>query len=147
MLPLRSTPGETSWGTIWPMNVPGAKAGLPSRRQASQACGKRDDMHCRLWRKNYFRIGKAQKMPADVDYNQRGLIKLMLKMPALRGRLQVLSKRSPELMNLCGAFEEASETLERLIHDDEMLNIDKIKEYKNVCQEIENEVIYFCSNE
>ena len=37
----------------------------------------------------------------------------MLKLPVFRGRLQMLSIRNEDFLSLCGAFEEASVTLER----------------------------------
>ena len=53
-------------------------------------------------------------MSTDSDENHRGLAKLMLKLPVFRGRLQMLSMRNEDFLSLCGAFEEASVTLERL---------------------------------
>ncbi len=83
-------------------------------------------------------------MSGDMDYNHKGLMKLMLKMPALRGRLQILSQRNPEVLNLCGAFEEASLTLDRLIRENKPSNRQQIEEYENVCREIEDEIISIC---
>jgi hypothetical protein len=75
--------------------------------------------------------------------SQRGLWKLMLKLPALRGQLQMLSARSSTLVSLCDAFDEASSTLDRLRRngstDDKLL-----LEYESLCSEIENEVIDIC---
>jgi hypothetical protein len=79
-----------------------------------------------------------------VDYNQKGLLKLMLRMPALRGRLQILSARDPEMLNLCGAFEEASLMLDRLTSENKPSNQREIEEYRNVCREIEDEIISMC---
>lgn len=83
-------------------------------------------------------------MSAEADYNRKGLLKLMLKMPALRGRLQLLSARDPEMLNLCGAFEEASLMLERLARQNTPSNQHQIEEYRNVCSEIEDEIIAMC---
>ena len=44
---------------------------------------------------------------------QRGLWRLMLKLPALRGRLQILAARSRQFDDLFEAYEEASHALER----------------------------------
>ncbi|HVW58180.1 MAG TPA: hypothetical protein VHC00_21100 [Rhizobiaceae bacterium] len=86
-------------------------------------------------------------MKTERNYNQQGLLKLMLKMPALRGRLQIVSMRKPEMLNLCGAFEEASLTLERLIRENDPLNRQQIEEYQNICHEIEEEIIAICYQE
>ncbi|RWC30870.1 MAG: hypothetical protein EOS27_12070 [Mesorhizobium sp.] len=86
-------------------------------------------------------------MPTEVDYNHQGLVKLMLKMPALRGRLQILSRRNPEILGLCGAFGEASATLERLLKENSPSNREKIEEYRIVCDEIENDIISLCAGD
>lgn len=83
-------------------------------------------------------------MSTETNYNQKGLLKLMLKMPALRGRLQILSIRNPEVLNLCGAFEEASLMLDRLVRENKPSNRQQIEEYQNVCSEIEDEIIAMC---
>jgi hypothetical protein len=84
-------------------------------------------------------------MPAEIDYDHRGLIKLMLKMPALRGRLQILGARNAEFLGLCGAFEQASATLERLQRENKEANKPSIAEYENICREIEEEVLRICA--
>jgi hypothetical protein len=75
--------------------------------------------------------------------SQRGLWKLMLKLPAMRGQLQMLSTRNSTLVSLCDAFDEASSTLDRLRRngssDDRLL-----VEYETLCSDIENEVIDIC---
>ncbi|WP_426233321.1 hypothetical protein [Pararhizobium sp. DWP3-4] len=83
-------------------------------------------------------------MPTDTA--QRGLWKLMLKLPALRGQLQLLSVRNAGLLTLCDAFHDASSTLDSLRKD---LNVDRaiIREYETLCSEIEGEVIEICLTE
>jgi hypothetical protein len=81
-------------------------------------------------------------MPADNDH--KGLFRLMLKMPALRGRLQVLSIRDPEVLSLCGAFEDASSTLEFHLNENHPTNRDRIQEYQMICREIEDDIIGLC---
>lgn len=83
-------------------------------------------------------------MPGEPDYDQRGLLKLMLKMPALRGRLQIVSARDNNLLSLCGAFEEASATLDRLRRQRLESDAGKISEYERICDEIEQEIISIC---
>lgn len=74
---------------------------------------------------------------------QRGLWKLMLRLPALRGQLQIVSVRNPDLRSLCDAFDDASLTLARL-YKEVPLNPKMIAEYETVCSEIESEVVEFC---
>ncbi len=70
----------------------------------------------------------------------------MLKMPALRGELQLLSARSEDLRSLCGAFEEASSTLESLRKSAGTAPPESIVEYEVLCREIEDDIIALCMN-
>ena len=81
-------------------------------------------------------------MQMEAARNRKGLMKLMLRMPALRGQLQLLSVRNEDVFNLCGAFDDASVTLERLRKSGE--DQDVILEYENICAEIEREIIEIC---
>lgn len=83
-------------------------------------------------------------MVEEQDHGRRGLIKLMLKMPALRGRLQLLSVTNPDMFSLCAAFEEANSTLERLKKEKTFWNQSTIAEYETLCVEIETEIIEMC---
>jgi hypothetical protein len=74
------------------------------------------------------------------DAAQRGLWRLMLKLPAMRGRLQILAARSRRLDDLFEAYEEASRTLERLRKEDDVV---LAKEYDTVCSDIEADVIRY----
>ena len=76
--------------------------------------------------------------------DRRGLLKLMLKMPALRGQLQVLSARDEGVLSLSGAFDDATDTLERLRLSDPVRHRLIILEYENICAEIEQDVIKIC---
>lgn len=76
--------------------------------------------------------------------DRRGLLKLMLKMPALRGQLQVLSARDEGVLSLCGAFDDATDTLERLRLSDQEQHHLIILEYENICSEIEQDIIKIC---
>lgn len=78
------------------------------------------------------------------EHDQRGLMRLMLRLPALRGKLQIMSMRKPELLGLCGAFEDATSTLERLRKDHRACDQEAIAEYETMCAEIEQEVIEIC---
>lgn len=70
-------------------------------------------------------------------------MKLMLRLPAMRGQLQILSARNPSLLNLCDAFDDASVMLEKLRKD---LSADKylLDEYEKLCHDIESEVVELC---
>jgi hypothetical protein len=84
-------------------------------------------------------------MPSETEHNRRGLVKLMLKMPALRGRLQILSATNPGVFGLCGAFEDASSTLERLRKEKSPADRAVVHEYETLCAEIEEEIIELCN--
>src|SRR5689334_2865191 len=75
---------------------------------------------------------------------QRGLWRLMLKLPALRGRLQLISTRSSSLEGLCEAYEEASATIERFRARFGASPDTLLEEYETICSEIENDVIKLC---
>jgi hypothetical protein len=74
---------------------------------------------------------------------QRGLWKLMLRLPAMRGQLQMLSARNSALLSLCDAFDEASSTLDRLRRNGSN-DLKLIAEYDTLCSDIESEVIDLC---
>jgi hypothetical protein len=83
-------------------------------------------------------------MSFEVELNRRGLVKLMLKMPALRGRLQILSATNSAVFSLCGAYEEASATLERLRKEKSQVDRSVVIEYEDLCEDIEREIIEIC---
>jgi hypothetical protein len=76
--------------------------------------------------------------------SQRGLLRLMLKLPAIRGRLQVLARNSPSLSDLLEAYEEAATMLDRLATDGGVPDDDLRREYEAICSELEADVIEFC---
>lgn len=75
---------------------------------------------------------------------QRGLWRLMLKLPALRGSLQILAQKSSALENLCEAYEDACTTLDRLRKRHGTSRDPLIEEYETICGEIESDVIQLC---
>ena len=81
-------------------------------------------------------------MQMEAARNQKGLMKLMLRIPALRGEIQLLSVRNEDVFSLCGAYDDASLTLERLRKSGE--DRDVVLEYENICAEIEREIIEIC---
>lgn len=82
-------------------------------------------------------------MSAAAD--RRGLSKLMLKLPALRRQLQILSATDEGVLSLCGAFDDATDTLERLRRTDPERHHDMILEYENICAEIEQDIFKICT--
>jgi hypothetical protein len=72
---------------------------------------------------------------------KRGLLRLMMKLPAVRGRLQVLAAKPSSLDGLLEAYEEASAALERMSRDRSRDDCPLIEEYEAVCAEIEADVI------
>lgn len=77
---------------------------------------------------------------------ESGLWKLMLKLPAVRGKLQLLSARDDPIVHLFEAYDDACLTLQRLRSATGDKNAPMIKEYENVCLEIEADVIDYCLN-
>jgi len=65
----------------------------------------------------------------------------MLRMPALRGELQLLSARNDDFRSLCSAFEDAQATLERLRTSQQCQNSPEIAEYERICSEIEDDIL------
>lgn len=77
------------------------------------------------------------------EAKQRGLLKLMLKLPALRGQLQLLSGKNMPLASLCEAYDEAASMLDRQRRRDPQDTL-MVAEYELICLEIEEEVISIC---
>jgi hypothetical protein len=65
-------------------------------------------------------------------------------MPALRGRLQVLGAMREDFLSLCGAFEDASATLDELRRNADGRNQAAVIEYEELCREIEKEIADIC---
>jgi hypothetical protein len=84
-------------------------------------------------------------MSRESEHNRRGLVKLMLRVPALRERLQAVSASNADMFSLCGAYEDASSTLDRLRKEKSQKNPAIISEYERLCEEIEQEIIEICS--
>ncbi|KAB0679056.1 hypothetical protein [Aureimonas leprariae] len=78
------------------------------------------------------------------ESRRRGLAKLMLRLPALRGELQVSFAHSEEVASLCSAFDEATATLDRLRRERAAADAAILAEYETVCREIEAELIRHC---
>lgn len=68
----------------------------------------------------------------------------MLKLPSIRGKLQILMSQSPVLVELCEAYGEASATLESLENGRLPAEGGLVAEYRSICSEIEADVIKYC---
>ena len=78
------------------------------------------------------------------DIAHKGLLKLMLRLPALRSQLQTLSGRNDAVQALCEAYEDASCVLERLRKSEGGAQTELLSEYQTLCMEIEAEVSAIC---
>ncbi|MFU0507147.1 hypothetical protein [Pseudaminobacter sp. NGMCC 1.201702] len=80
-------------------------------------------------------------MPTDEEQAERGAKRLMLRLPALRRQIEVLVSNG-EICALCTAFEDATTTLDRLRKEKASTVI--IRDYEQICAEIECEVVALC---
>ena len=78
--------------------------------------------------------------------NHRGLLKLMLRLPAMRGTLQMLNARSDGMRSLCEAFDDATATYDILMKAGVTRNQQLIEEYEGIIKDLEAEVIRDCLN-
>ena len=74
-----------------------------------------------------------------------GLIKLMVKLPVLRGELQLIYGQDPTLRDLAEAYNEATEML-YLLRGNPSSDKALLAEYEAVCIEIESDVLAICSH-
>ncbi|TCU08404.1 hypothetical protein [Rhizobium sullae] len=74
----------------------------------------------------------------------RGLLKLMLRLPLLRGQLQLLWQKDADLEPLCEAYEDATTTLERLLKRTGDGEDGLIEEYRTVCLALETDIVARC---
>jgi len=88
---------------------------------------------------------------ADRDQNMArqkdlgGLIKLMVKLPVLRGELQIIYGQDSTLRELSEAYNEATEML-ALLRGNPLSDRALLAEYEAVCGDIENDVLTICSH-
>lgn len=79
------------------------------------------------------------------DAAHRGLLKLMLRLPSLRGELQLRWKKDGGLERLCEAYEDATVTLDRLQKDTRDGEDGLVDEYRSLCLELETDIAARCS--
>ncbi len=72
---------------------------------------------------------------------QRGLWRLMLKLPAIRGRLQLIAAHSTHLNGMFEAYEEAYLALQKFQKERDNTDCPLIAEYEMLCSDIESDVL------
>jgi hypothetical protein len=87
----------------------------------------------------------AVVLSSETQLNRRGLLKLMLRIPEFRARLQELGATNADFLSLCGAFEDASSTLDHLRRDHARYDETAISEYEELCDDIESEIKSICT--
>ena len=80
-------------------------------------------------------------MDTDSEASHRGLLKLMLRLPSLRGELQLLWRKDASLGSLCEAYEDATATFERLSKSKGNDEGGLVEEYRALCLDLENDVV------
>jgi hypothetical protein len=81
---------------------------------------------------------------SEAQANRRGLLRLMLRIPELRDQLREVVARDDDALSLCGAFEDASVTLEQMRMDETRRHADILVEYEDICRQIEDEIRMIC---
>ena len=79
------------------------------------------------------------------DAASRGLLRLMIRLPALRGELQIIHGHDNLFRELAEAYEEAAQMLSSL-YSNPMAERTLIREYESICSGIEDEVVTRCAN-
>ena len=82
--------------------------------------------------------------PTQTAAERRGLWRLMLRLPSMRGNLQILAATSSPLAGLCEAYEDASTTRDSLQKQGDEADPLLVAEYEALCIEIESDVIKYC---
>lgn len=76
-----------------------------------------------------------------------GLRRLMLRLPSSRLQLLMLYRQQPAaIAGLCAAYEDASLMYFSLLRHDDPSQLNIIEEYRQICAEIEDEVLRYCTN-
>jgi hypothetical protein len=81
---------------------------------------------------------------ATTDASHHGLLKLMLRLPALRSQLRALWEKNSSVQALCEAYEDATVMLDQLRRARNPSEADLLLEYQNLCSEIEVEIREIC---
>jgi len=71
---------------------------------------------------------------------EKGLARLMMRLPATRATIRAAAASQPHLYELCGAYGEACAVLDRM-RKDTSANPSIVTEYEIICAEIEIDVM------
>ncbi|CAN7270889.1 hypothetical protein [Rhizobium sp. LjRoot254] len=74
----------------------------------------------------------------------KGLLRLMVRLPAIRGELQIIHGRDQLIRDLTEAYEDAIETLAGL-QSNPVSQRGLIHEYETICADIEEEIVRRCA--
>jgi hypothetical protein len=74
----------------------------------------------------------------------KGLLRLMVRLPAIRGELQIIHGRDPLIRDLTEAYGDAIETLASL-QSNPVSQHGLIREYETICADIEEEIVRRCA--
>lgn len=86
-------------------------------------------------------MSKTNDTATNSTAAQRGLWRLLIKLPAVRGRLQLIAARSSKLNDIFEAYEEANSALERYYKNRDGSDCVLIEEYEALCSEIEADIL------
>jgi hypothetical protein len=78
------------------------------------------------------------------DPVSKGLLRLMVKLPAIRGELQIIHGRDELVRDLTEAYEDAIETL-TCLQSNSISQQGMIREYEAICADIEEEIVRRCA--
>ncbi|UVC06643.1 hypothetical protein IHQ71_15365 [Rhizobium sp. TH2] len=74
----------------------------------------------------------------------KGLLRLMVRLPAIRGELQIIHGRDELIRDLTEAYGDAIETLAGL-QSNPVSQRGLIREYETICADIEEEIVRRCA--
>lgn len=76
---------------------------------------------------------------------EKGLRRLMLRLPSSRLQLLMLHRQQPEaIAGLCEAYEDASVMYFSVLRRDDPAQSIILEEYRQICSEIEDEISRYC---
>ncbi|MDF0697182.1 nodulation protein [Rhizobium sp. MC63] len=85
-------------------------------------------------------ISKEGIAPIARHAAERGLARLMMRLPVTRATIRVAAARRSDLYELCGAYGKACYVLDRM-RKDRSADPAIITEYESICAEIEADVL------
>ncbi|KXG87563.1 hypothetical protein [Agrobacterium bohemicum] len=83
-------------------------------------------------------------MGSSINRARRGLFKLMMRLPSRRDELRILWPQDDPFVALCEAYDDATDTLERLVVRPLPGEFGLVAEYQAVCRDLETDVEQRC---